>query len=305
MATRRIIYALSLLCCLMFFSAYQLWFSYFVLMAIIWLPWFSLVVSLPAIFTSRLELSAPRSLPLGTVHELSIFYGSRLPTPPWRCRLVVERPLTGQKWIMKDVEDLPTEHCGGLTCTIRKARVCDYLGLFALPMRKGEDVRCTVRPQPLPLADTNFEQYMTKAWKPKPGGGFAENHELRLYRPGDSVQQIHWKLSAKTGSLILREPMEPVRSKILLRLDLCGSPELLDRKLGNLLWLSQQLLVRDLHFQIQALTGTGVQSWSVTDEQTMLSAIDQLLFQPPATTGSLLDLPEPADWQYFIGGDAP
>lgn len=302
MATRRIIYLLSLACCTLFFSAYQLWFSYFALVLLLLLPWFSLVVSLPGMLTGKLELQLPRSLPVGTPQELALFYSCRLPIPPWRYRVVVKRPLTGEEWTMKDVEDLPTHHCGGLELTMRKAKIFDYLGLFALPMRRCVPMRCAVRPGPIPLPDLDLELCMTKAWRPKPGGGFAENHELRLYRPGDSIQSIHWKLSAKTGSLILREPMEPVRDRVLVRLDLEGSPEKLDRKLGQLLWLSQHLLERDLHFHIQALTGEGVRLLPVTNEDTMWEAIDKLLFLPPATAGSLLDHPERASWQYYISG---
>ncbi|MBR2633811.1 MAG: DUF58 domain-containing protein, partial [Lentisphaeria bacterium] len=43
--------------------------------------------------------------------------------------------------------------------------------------------------------------------RPKPGGGYGENYEIRQYRPGDNLNQIHWKLSAKVGDLMLREPM--------------------------------------------------------------------------------------------------
>jgi uncharacterized protein (DUF58 family) len=151
---------------------------------------------------------------------------------------------------------------------------------------------------------TSLDQPIPKAWRPKPGGGYAENHELRLYRPGDNIQQIHWKLSSKTGKLILREPMEPIQGLFLLRLDLNGSPEVLDRKLGRLLWLGNQLLERELPFRIQALTGKGILNLPVSREAQLLRALDRLLLSCPAVEGSLLDRPELADWQYFIGGDA-
>ncbi len=304
MPGRRVIYLTSLVGCVIFYLAYREWFSGLVLTAVLFLPLFSLLVSLPAMLTARVELRLPKAVTMGTPQDLTIFYGSRLPTPPWRVLISVTRPITGERWVMKDVQELPTEHCGTLECVIKKAKVCDYLGLIAIPMRKGDAQRLVVRPKPVPVSLEGLERAVTKAWLPKRGGGFAENHELRLYRPGDSVQQIHWKLSAKTGSLILREPMVPVRNRLVLQLDLRGSREVLDRKLGQLLWAGQQLLERDLHFCVQALTGEGVRERAVTGEVSLTRAIDALLRASPADTGSVLDLPQNADWQAFLGGDA-
>lgn len=304
MAGRRIVYLLTLAGCILFFSAYQLWFSFFALVTILLLPVFSLVVSLPAMVTARLELRLPKVISVGQPQELTVFYGSNLPTPPWKCTIVLESPLTGKQMKTREAEDLPTDHCGGYRCEITRAKVYDYLGLFALPMKHSGQRTVVVRPRSLPLEVPSLDQLTTKAWRPKPGGGFAENHELRLYRPGDSIQQIHWKLSAKTGKLILREPMEPLHSLFLVRLDLQGDPGQMDRKLGNLLWLGLYLLERNLSFRIQALTGDGIVTIPVCDDEALFRGMDQLLLSKPVTEGTLRDRPEKADWQYFIGGGA-
>ena len=57
----------------------------------------------------------------------------------------------------------------------------------------------------------------------KKGGGFSEFHENREYRPGDSVRDIHWKLSGKTDKLIVRQAMEPVQRRLVLAVETCGS----------------------------------------------------------------------------------
>lgn len=304
MKGRRVIYLAALAGCWVFNIAYREWFSGFVLTAMLCLPIFSLLVSLPAMLTARVELRLPEAVVQGTQQELVLFYGSRLPTPPWQVRVLVECPLTGEKWRFKDARLLPTEHCGTLECRIRRAWVCDYLGLISIPMKKGSPQRLAVLPKGVPTQLTGLENAATKAWKPKRGGGFAENHELRLYRPGDSVQQIHWKLSAKTGALILREPMLPVQRRLLVRLDLKGSREELDRCLGRLLWLGQRLLERELHFEVQALTGAGMEQWQVSDEKTLSDTVKALLSMPRAVEGSILDKPENAHWQMYLGGDA-
>lgn len=306
MGGRRIIYLLSLAGCFVFFSAYQLWFSWFALVAVLLLPLFSLAISLPAMVTARLELGNPPALYLGTRQELVLLYGSRLmPTPPWRCKVTVNHPMSCHSQTMKDVEELPTDHCGQLICKIRRAWVYDYLGLIAIPMKRGPECRTLIRPTPMhpgqvPDPDT---QRLTQ-WRPKRGGGFAENHELRLYRPGDNIQQIHWKLSAKTGQLILREPMEPLRGKLLVQMELTGHPAVVDDKMGKLLWVGQFLLDKELSFHIRCLTGSGLHTWTVTNTQQLQQAVDALLTCPRAQSGSLENIPEQAAWLYHIGGES-
>lgn len=304
MVGRRILYWLVLVGCFCFCIAYQQWLAWFLLAALLVFPTFSLLVSLEAMLSVRLRLSIPKTVPLGDPTEVAVLHRCAMPAPLWRYKVLVERPLTGQRWKLRPNDLLPTEHCGTLVVTIKKARIYDYLGLTGWPVRiRPSSGQVIVRPDPVPVEDLpSLQRLMTHQWKPKPGGGFAENHELRLYRPGDSIQQIHWKLSAKTGSLILREPMEPMRNRLLLRMDLNGTPHELDTKLGQLLWISQQFLSKDLHFQIQCLTGKGIRLWQVTSTDTLDAVMDELLAQPLSTGGSLQPRTEIAGWQYFIGG---
>ena len=65
MAGRRIIYLASLLGCLVFYYFYREWLSWLFLMTVGALPWFSLLVSLPAIFTARGHLDLPGDLQIG------------------------------------------------------------------------------------------------------------------------------------------------------------------------------------------------------------------------------------------------
>ena len=217
--------------------------------------------------------------------------------------MVLEQTPSGEKRKLKTGAALPTAHCAALCCRVRKAKVCDYLGLFSFPLRLPEPRSVVIRPTAASIKQIpELERYLSCAWRPKRGGGFAENHELRLYRPGDNVQQIHWKLSAKTGKLILREPMEPEQGRVLLRLDLNGAPEELDRKLGRLLWLGSRLLDRKVKYEIQCLTAKGCEGWSVSSPAELRDAIDDILSRSCAAEGSIRDRVEAAAWQYYIGG---
>lgn len=305
MAGRRSLFLTLWLGALVFYIAYREWLSWLLLVTVAALPFFSLLLSLPFMLLTRVRIDIPTAVTVGRQQDLSMLYWCPVAAPPWWCRLTVRRPLTGEQWTLREAEDLPTDHCGALICSVRKGRVMDYLGLFKLPLRRCPEQMILVRPVPIPIPDLpSPEEKLHRAWRPKPGGGFAENHELRLYRPGDSIHQIHWKLSAKTGRVILREPMEPVRGRLLVRLDLSGSPSELDRKLGQLLWLGDHLIGKDLPFELQCLTGAGIRTTPVAGYDQLHRIIDTLLRTPRAQSGSLRDRPESAMWQYFIGGAA-
>ena len=304
MAERRVIYLAALCGSLVFYWAYREWLSGILLLLVLLLPWFSLLLSLPPMWSCRAEIRCPGAV---TVKQqaAAVYVGKTVfPVPAMKGKLIVNRILTGESWRLGSTGELPTEHCGALEIQPKRIWVYDYLGLFRMRIRKKEGCRVLVRPRPVPVKDPpDMSRYLTNAWKPKPGGGYAENHELRLYRPGDNLQQIHWKLSAKTGKLILREPMEAVRGLAVLTMELRGTPEELDRKLGQLQWMSDYLLQKEVPHQIHCLTGRGMEIFSVSDESQTQNAIDVLLCAEAVSAATMPDNIR-ASWRYHIGGDS-
>lgn len=304
MAGRRFLYLAALCGCWIFYINYGEWFSYIALVAVIGLPWLSLLISLPAILRFRAEPAGPDALPIGTPGELMLRGRSRMPMPPFRGRLRLRSCVTGEQMRYNGKKGLPTDHCGAFQVTVEKVRVCDYLGLFSFPVRKKGQKYVLIRPRPVPVPGlADLSRYIARSWRPKFGGGYAENHELRLYRPGDNLNQVHWKLSAKTGKLILREPMEPVRGLVLLTMDLRGTPEELDRKFGRMLWLGYHLLEQGVAHELRVLTAEGVMALPVANEQELNKAIDRLLCAGAAGEGSVRDRSFQASWQRHIGGE--
>ena len=304
MAGRRILYLTTLMGCLVFYYFYREWFSWFLLALVFWLPLFSLLLSLPAVLTTRYKINTPDTVPLGQAASAKVSFTGPLPAPAFRGKLRVTHKITGQVWNLKKSTALPTDLCGQLRIEATKPRFYDYLGLIRLPVRHKYSAVTYVWPEAVPLAvKPDFLLQAPQRWRPKPGGGFAENHELRLYRPGDNLQQLHWKLSAKTGKLILREAMEPVHKPIRLTLDLCGSTEMINRKLGNLLWAGNLLRSRGLPFEIAALTGKGVLTWYIEEEASLTDALRSLLTCPAAVSGSIREISTPGYRQFHIGGN--
>jgi len=262
-----------------------------------------LLVSLPAMLT--LQVSAHCELPvgLGEAEPINLRVDCKLPAPPVKCRISVSRTVTGEKWKLKPGKLLPTDHCGELVCRPIRVRVYDYLGLFVLPTQRKNALCVPILPKAKPIRHLpDIERILAQSWVPKPGGGYAENHELRLYRPGDSLNQIHWKMSAKTGKYIIREAMIPRNSRIILTMELKGTAQELDSKFGQLLWLGQYLLEKELRHEWCVLTGNGLRSFFVADEKSMMDALKQLLAEPPVGKDGAWPTLH-AGWHYRIGGE--
>lgn len=255
-----ILYLLSLLCTVVFHAFYYGWYSWFVLMLLICLPLFTLLVSIPAMLRMRLTMELSQTCSKTDQLYLGL-RGScgRFPMPKCRFRLTMTNCLTGQSVSVRQnipsgarwYVSMDTSHCGNVTCSVDRSRVYDYLGLFWIPVRQPDDAAVSIHPTPVqPSKLPNLTQFQVRQRKPKPGGGFSEEHEMRSYRPGDNLRDVHWKLSVKTDQLIVREAQEPVRGMTMLTLDLNGSPEALDSVLSQLSWLSRWLLEHEVPHQI-------------------------------------------------------
>ena len=303
MAGRRLLYLAILFGCGIFYIAYGQWLAWLLLLVVVFLPWFSLILSLPAMVSFRLRPGGQEILEMGEDLALWLLGSCRLPMPPFRGQLMLRRALHGDTFRYREDMESLSNHCGGITVTARKVYTFDYLGLFSLPVWKKESLTLLVRPKPLPVPlPEDLHRHISKRWQPKYGGGFAENHELRQYRPGDNLNQIHWKLSAKTGSLVLREPMEPQQGQVLLTMHLRGTPEELDRKFGRLLWLGKTLLQQEIPFELRCLTGNGVLTYTIGEADGLQKTIDTLLCQRPAPEGDIRQQGYSAPWHCHIGG---
>ena len=290
---------------LVFYGAYQEWFSWILLLTLLLLPWLSLILSLRALKCTKIEPYAAAKIPVGSTETVQMNVDAKDIQPPIKSKIRITKPITGETWILKPGDKLRTDHCGGLLAQLYKPRVYDYLGLFRFKVRKTNSRMLLVWPEPVKMeVPSDLTQYLARSWRAKPGGGFAENHEIREYRPGDNLNQIHWKLSAKVGDLMLREPMEPEGGLMLLTMDLCGALEELDVKFGRLLWLGGWLLENRIPFEVRALTGNGIESWAVSDTWNLQKCIETLLCTPCAKTGSIKERRFAAAWQYHIGGGA-
>lgn len=298
---RRIIYLLTLSMSLVFYGFYREWFSWVLLLTVVLLPLFSLALSLPGMLSVKAGLRCSETGRVGVPMRTALQLACKFPPPPVSCRIRLHNSLTDRRYVGFPGERIPTEHCGLMKIAYDRLFVYDYLGLFCRRLRKGDSCVVYIMPKPVPAAlPPHIDGQTVRAWRPKPGGGFAEDHDLRLYRPGDDLRGIHWKLAAKTGKLIYREPMEPVRKGYILSMTLSGKPKQMDKKLGQLLWLSQTFTDRQLDHEVRCKTADGEVRYHITDVASREECLRAILRSTPAKQTD--EDEQDVVWQQRIGG---
>ncbi len=157
---------------------------------------FCLSGRLRAVLTSR-------NLVFGTEEEKIM-----APVPPVRGERAFEAPFDSFE-------------CGSREIRVKSLALTDMLGLFSFPMEGGQSFVCTVYPFEGQI-HARLKQHIDREQpgeiydSKKSGMDVSEVFGLREYQEGDSLQSIHWKLSAKTDSLIVREFGRPINYHTLI-----------------------------------------------------------------------------------------
>lgn len=322
MFARRMLYLATLIGVVAFHLFYTGFDSYLLLVSLLALPVISLAVSLPAMLGTRVTLSAPTVVQRGKKAELTVQLASgcgALPVGGARFRLISHNRFTGAEPYPPRVYlaagsaqtiriPIDTAHCGCILHAAAHVRVLDHLGLFALPVRRCAATATTVLPVAAPPDPVpKLFDYAAYDLRPKPGGGFSEEHELRPYREGDAIVSVHWKLSSKLDSLIVREPMEPRIKPVLLTFELCGTPTALDAMLAELNWLSDRLSAHGLAHMLEWRDGAGrIHTERVTDEKALETLLRRILASPAAAHAlPPASVPPKMGAYYHVGGKRP
>jgi hypothetical protein len=97
----------------------------------------------------------------------------------------------------------------------------DQLGLLRRTNQWTEQIELFVHPRTVRLAATarglvrDLEGQTTKTITDSD----LSFHALRSYEPGDDIRNVHWRTSARTGQLMVRQYQETRRSQLLLAFD--------------------------------------------------------------------------------------
>lgn len=325
MLRRRLTYLGALVFAFCFYLFYPKYLAWYLLLFLLCLPALSLALSLPGIFRLSLHLSAaaPSSRRGGAVEaELSMVDTSTMFVARITGTLTVKNGLTGEAvsapcalpagpGVYTARRSFPADHCGQLCLSAAKLRAQDYLGLFSLPLPGAEEYTLLCLPVPAPPEELPIlpSSGGSAPLRPRPGGGPGEDYELRPYRPGDPMRQVHWKLSTKLDELVVRETLEERRGTAAVAYDLPRDPGELDLVLDRASWFSSHLLERGVSHTVFTPAPGGRVRMSALREPRDLEALLEELLSAPGGVG--LTLPQNAfsqadfSWVYQVVPHAP
>lgn len=117
--------------------------------------------------------------------------------------------------------EFSSQYCGYIKLRTERVQVSDLTGCIRWRVPLGVDAKLTALPE-LPAVNLLMTYPALtpddgEAWlEGRKGSDYTQTLQLREYVPGDSIKQIHWKLSSKLDKTIVRDPSFPVSRSLLL-----------------------------------------------------------------------------------------
>lgn len=302
MTGRRLLY-LGCLCTAVLFYIFDTgYFSFILLMVgVAFLP-LELLISLPGLLAARMQLEArPGEATGGTPFTLRITGRAMRGLCSFKATLRCKNLFDGSGFKKKLHLPMGTAHtiaveeygtpCGALRFWLHRPRVLDIAGLLAFPLHAPSPVMALARPAPPEKPPVMPEAALDQSALPdhssgRPGpGAMREFTDIREYREGDPLRDIHWKLTAKFDKLMVREGSFSNLASPQLCFDFYGEPETVARTLARLEGLSRSL------WEIERLHGVH---W-LDAEGTLCSRFILGKSDFDALLWSLLETPLPAE----------
>jgi len=256
---QRVIYAVALTGAALFLVLYPLWFSWYLMVTLLLLAVLDIIISLPGMLAGKVFLAAPKVLEQSddAAQALTILRSKQFPVNCIKVRVKItsEDRFARQLFIVKSENNsryevkIDTSHSGVTAFEIKRLWTVSLMGLFCIPAVVKKRVSVLILPPPSKPPHT-LALPQGILLRPKPGGGFSDDHDLRPFRRGDSIRNVHWKVSAKLDSLVIREPLTPLSHNRLIQVSGWTGAAERDLVLGRLLWVSDYLLKWGLHHYV-------------------------------------------------------
>lgn len=309
------VYLCLLACAFLFNIFYFEWFSWILFLILICVPILSILISMPfmikaavngvviesngvvninSVFKVKLKSNANKFLffPLIKI-KLSTY--SSLGNKNKNFRLSYCGNLGSGKPEVKlnfKKNDL-TRHSASIRISKKYCRVYDFLGLFFIPVKSSVNADCLVLPReirPKLLPDKNIMKIKTY----KKGMTSSNDiYDIRKYRSGDEVKNIHWKLSAKYNDLYIKEPLLPVYYTTAVKPVYNDNPDANDDITARLIYVSNYCIKR--HLSCCAVQSDG-SIFRIHNQKTLFEYLRGLFENTPVENSQASD----ADISYYL-----
>ncbi len=166
---------------------------------------------------------------------------------------------------------LMSEHLGLLHIELKKIRITDWLGIMDFSKKLDDHTEISILPfsrvsvEPdLSVVNTGMTEMEESK---KKGHDYSEVSEIREYQPGDKLQNIHWKLSAKKDELMVKDRESLSSSQILMLVELYNNKSvIIDRIISAAYGAAVYFLQNQIPFSLMW--------WSVAEQDMKSRSID-------------------------------
>jgi len=205
------------------------------------------------------------------VMEIYFSNDSVLPIPRIDLRLTSTSQFTGEvkmeayslsvdgKCVTKAVCKMNAKYCGNIEFGIMYMIIYDFLGLWKIKIPASRSINVSILPNTVEVINNMLKGstevfleediYSTR----RSGDDPSEIFRIREYAEGDKLNRMHWKLSAKTGTLIIKDFGLPLDSSVVILTELYymdqDTERMIDAQLETMFSLSMQFMaLRQIHF---------------------------------------------------------
>lgn len=237
----------------------------------------------------RAEVSCPAAAEKGRPAEITLTLRRPrlLPVGRVRFRLTAENSVTGERKRMTlspGQSTVASRLCGCLSLQVTGAVVYDAFSLLPVFVPCRARRQLCVMPDTFPLDADGVRALCPRrdsaAYDPNVRGtDRTETFQVRDYAPGDSLQQIHWKLSGKTGRLVVRDPSRPVDHRLTVLVLRQPAPP----RLADAVMEAAASLCQALEGQRFRLAWNGPDGWESRDlgtQDQLAQALPELMRAP-------------------------
>lgn len=249
---------------------------------------------------------------------------SVIPVVKANCRIEVKNKLTNQlnkqilpmsaesKGKTKGSFTVKSPYCGYLDVMVTELYLMDWFGFLPVRVRQTAKTHISVLPDTF-LPNVFLHMSMTEkedadSWSPiKKGNDQSELFALRDYVQGDSLKQIHWKLSAKKNQLIVKESSLPIEKSLLIFWDKntkASVPEEMDAMAECVASVGQVIINQGTPFVLGWTEGRDCVFEPIDSDEQLLQTIPRMLKHGADLSGKERYSGEPEEYSkviYFAG----
>lgn len=229
--------------------------------------------------------------PIGRI-KATLFFRNRFYPDRETCEI---SGMAGAKARTKITAAMQSDRCGSIRVELQEVWAEDLLRIFRkkIKVKIREDETVAVMPE-FYVASLQIQEEtgcVSDDWEGydpyRPGDDPGEIFQIREYQMGDRIQSIHWKASARTDNMMVKDFSYPVESKVVFFLNLEYEPEagygILDEFLEAALAISHGILEKGIiHYLVWFNKNTqDIQRVKVEEPEDLYMVLERLFESGP------------------------